>query len=670
LATSSLIILVPNEVPFEVALGRDEINVGRAEANVLPLRDMNVSRHHFQIQRRGEHWLLSDLKSRNGTLVNGVAVLTKVLAEGDRIQVGNSQLTFRSTATARAIPLEQAPRTVGAPQPTQPASQQGAPPASPPGSGPMKTQPPPQAQGQTQPASPGAPPSGPQTRRPLRAPPVRPPPVAPPTLPFSRSRVAGGPPNLGGMFGLSPAPQPGSVPPKTKGDTRKAERPKGSSRLSLSKEELEAGQSEAGQGEGETPPVQDERWRKLAEVACAINMVHDLEQLLEETLDAVLALVPAKSAFLVLIEDGELVVRANRNAPDVDFTSEGHRLSRQVCHEAIQQKRPVLTQDATSDDQLGQYLSVVNLKLRSILCVPFSFQEEVLGVVYLDEPGGDPFADQGAEVELVGAFGDLAGIALANARMLIETRERERMAQELAIASRIQEGLLPTMPPTPTGLELAGRTVAARGVGGDIYDYFTRDEPTSDVLISIGDVAGKGVGAGLVMASVRALLHAYGEVYERTDDLLRHLNAVLSRDLQPGIFVSFLLIRYDPATGRMHYTGAGHEHLVVYRPSTGETEMVRAGGVVLGLVEDLGERIKEETLTLLPGDVVCLYTDGATEAPDAEGEEFGLERLAEAVREGPLDPAAIVERVMNAVQAFENAPESHDDLTVVALRKT
>lgn len=662
-------MLVPNEVPYEVSLGRDEISVGRAEANVLPLRDMNVSRHHFAIERRGDHWLLRDLKSRNGTLVNGVTVMTKVLAEGDRIQIGNSQLTYRLEGTSRAIPLEQAPRTLGA---APPAGAPGGPPASgPPGSGPMQTQrasgPPGsgpmetqsrQAPTQNQPAPAGLPPptqpGGPATGRPAPAQRV----VAPPTLPFSRARVAA--PNLGGMFGLSPAPPPGATPKKAKGDTRSAQPRPRSERLAPPPKD----------DQGKAEPVHDERWRKLAEVACAINMVHDLEQLLETTLDAVLSLVPAKSAFLVLIEDGNLVVRANRNAPDVDFSSEGHRLSRQVCHEAIEQKRPVLTQDATSDDQMGQYLSVVNLKLRSILCVPFSFQEEVLGVVYLDEPGGDPFADHGAEVELVGAFGDLAGIALANARMLIETRERERMAQELAIASRIQNRLLPQAPPTPSGLELAGRTVAARGVGGDIYDYYEREEPTQDVLISIGDVAGKGVGAGLVMASVRALLHAYGEVYERTDELLRHLNAVLAGDLEPGIFVSFLLIRYDPVTGRMHYTGAGHEHLVVYRPSTGETEMVRAGGVVLGLVEDLGERIKEETLTLLPGDVVCLYTDGATEAPNAEGEEFGLERLADAVRDGPLDPASVVERVMTAVQAFENAPESHDDLTVVALRKT
>ena len=481
--------------------------------------------------------------------------------------------------------------------------------------------------------------------------------------------------SLPGGFGLSPAPATptpaeatpaeaagqapptGQSTPSRKGDTRYTPRPRSGQRPA------------ATQLDGEESP-KDAKWRKLAEVACAINMVHDLEQLLEVTLDAVLALVPAKSAFLVMIEGEDLVVRAHRNAPEFDLQGDSQRLSRQVCREAIEQGRPVLTQDAAGDDNLNQYLSVVNLKLRSILCVPFSCQGEVLGVVYLDEPGCDPFADQGEEVELVGAFGDMAGIAVANARMLAETRKRERLEQEVAIAGRIQRSLLPKRAPAVTGLELAGRTVAARGVGGDIFDYFEREQPTRDLLVSIGDVAGKGIGAGLVMASVRALLHAYADFYERTDDLLRHLNRVLARDLEPGIFVSFLLIRYDPATGRMHYTGAGHEHLVVIRPSTGAVEFLRAGGVVLGLVEDLGDKIKEETLSLLPGDVVCLYTDGATEAPDAEGEEFGLDRVAAAVQAGATVPAEIVERVIEAVQAFEQSAEPHDDLTVVALRKT
>ena len=174
----------------------------------------------------------------------------------------------------------------------------------------------------------------------------------------------------------------------------------------------------------------------------------------------------------------------------------------------------------------------------------------------------------------------------------------------------------------------------------------------------------------MVMASVRALLRALAEVVESSDELLIHLNRVLSPDLDPGIFVSFLLLRYDPQSGQLFYTGAGHEHLVVYRPSEDRLTTIRAGGVVLGLVDDLRGRISEEVLTLQPGDVVCLYTDGATEAPNQAGEEFGLERVAAAVRDGPSDPASVVERVMTAVDAFsEGTGEQHDDLTVVALRK-
>src|SRR5690606_3776999 len=134
------------------------------------------------------------------------------------------------------------------------------------------------------------------------------------------------------------------------------------------------------------------RWRKLAEVACAINVEHDLAPLLERILDAVLELVPAKSAFLVLLEDDVLRVRANRGqqtvpvgtALDETGEQEALRLSRQVCRDAIVKRHPVLTQDAIGDSSLGSYHTIMNLQLKSILCVPFAAQDEVLGVVYLD----------------------------------------------------------------------------------------------------------------------------------------------------------------------------------------------------------------------------------------------------------------------------------------------
>lgn len=590
--SSSVIVTLPgNRPPYEVRLEAGTVRVGRAETNEIALRDMNVSRHHFTIERQQSHYVLRDNNSRNGTVVNDVAIMNKILVEGDRIKVGGSVLTFRAVASPQALDLADAPR---------PSRQSGQ--------------------------------------------------------------------------MINPVPQAARVTVKRRDpETRHRS------------ERLRAMATDQGQVErpDQTTPVgddavSDERWRKLAEVACAINLEHDLEKLLETILEAVLALVPSNSACLVLREGDELRVTANYNAPDAGIvedgqSSEGYRLSRQVCLEAISQRRPVLTQDAVGDEKLGQFMSVLNLRLKSILCVPFASQDDVLGVVYLDEPKQDLFADDGELVALVGAFGDLAGIALANARLLNEIASRERLEEELRIAARIQQGLLPGDPPACQGLEIAGKTRAARSVGGDTYDFFRREQPADEVLIGIGDVAGKGVGAGLVVSTVRSLLRAYAESLLETDAILGRVNAHLHQDLTAGLFVSYLLLRYSEDDGQVAFTGAGHEHLILYRPSTGQLEFMRAGGVVLGLVSDLGSRLSERRMTLYPGDVVVLYTDGATEARrPGTTEEFGLDRIGEAIRRAPPDATSIVEQVMQEVIAFGGGEQAelHDDLTVVALRKT
>lgn len=654
--TGSLIVEVPGDPPFEVRLDRDVVVVGRQDTD-LALRDMNVSRRHFRIERhQGLGYVLRDERSRNGTFVNGVSVLDKVLAQGDRIQVGGSCLTFHAAATGRAISLDLAPRP-------GPAGRSGVHPLPSPSELTLPAAPHARrgADAQAQPAAPSSPSRAAgafATPAPVDA--------ATSASSVQTLRVEGPAPRsveasaavsvtAAGEFGATPSPAcvPVLAPAPDARTQPHSRGPAGPARAA------------------ETGP-QGERWRKLAEVACAINGEHDGERLLERILDAVLALVPAKGGFLVLREGADqLVIKANRDAPDarLDAAEGPYRISQQVCREAIAQRRPVLTQDALSDERLGQFQTVMSLHLRSILCVPFSSQEEVLGVVYLDEPQVDPFAEEGEVVELVGAFGDLAGIALANARLLREVAERERLEEELRIAARIQRHLLPKRPPAVRGLELAGRTLPAREVGGDLYDFFRRDD-RGEVLISIGDVSGKGVGAGMVGTQVRALVRAYAESYGPTDELLARVNRALADDLEAGQFVSFLLIRYAEESGRLSFTGAGHEHLILFRPGTGQLELLRAGGVVLGLVSDLTGRITERHMTLQPGDVVCLYTDGATEAVSASGEEFGLDRVTAALKAGPLEPQAIVERVIEAVVSFNGRErEMADDLTVVALRK-
>lgn len=724
---ASLHIVVPNEPPFEVRLDQDSVSVGRSEENVLGLRDMNVSRKHFIVERRpGIGHVLRDNGSRNGTIVNGVSVLDKVLQEGDRIDVGGSHLTFKTVAGPTSISLSEAPRPTstrksgvsalppgavpGAPSVPLASSGSGLFPTAVPGNTARRA-----AAFPTSPTIPlgsvssvgdriapvasasanvdraadplqglggdfGATPGPPRGTTAWGLDPARvtdPQPVArapttqtpsyrePPTNPAGVSR--------GGA--VTPQATPRSTPavggPSTATNPRPAQgastpRADGGDVLSPSGVVTSDGEVDVGETSG---VIGRNRWQTLAQVACAVNQEHDIDKLLERILDAVLSLVPSKSGFLVLREGEALTIKVRRNAPDATLEGDTARLSLGICREAISQRRPVLTQDAGGDERLGQFQTVMALRLKSILCVPIATREAVLGVVYLDEPMVDPFAENGEVVELVGAFGDLAGIALSNARLLLEIAGRERLEEEVRLAQRIQQNLLPKAPPEARGVRLAGRTRAARLIGGDTFDYFRREQPEPEVLVSIGDVAGKGVAAGLVMSNVRALLHAYAEAQRTTAEIVVCMNRALAAVLEPGTFVSFLLIRYHEESGRLSYTGAGHEHLVFFRPSTGQVELVRAGGVVLGLMAELGDRVTERHLTLQPGDLVVLYTDGATEAPNSAGEEFGLERLTKLIREGSSEPEAVVDRVMAAVDAFGGGGELHDDLTVVALKK-
>jgi serine phosphatase RsbU (regulator of sigma subunit) len=615
---SSLYVEVPGEPPFEVRLDKDQVSVGRSEDNVLGLRDMNVSRHHFSIDRQPSGWMLRDRGSRNGTLVNKKVVADKLLIEGDRIEVGGSCLTFRAQASRDAIPTDAAPKPKAGPVAPGPASRDGSP------AQPVKAPSPQAAANEKAFGSTGVQPQPAKPTRPLGAQT----PASTPALAAQASSVTSPP------VPLTPARERG---------TPSVASPR---------------------------PAPKDRWRKLAELTAAINQERDLQRLLDRILDGVLSLVTARGAFLVTVErSGELKLSVARNleVAQVESRAGRYHLSWQVCKQAIAERKPILTHDASADTELGEFATVADLKLKALLCVPFGAAGEVLGVVYIDEPR---LEESGTElVELVAAFGDLAGIAFANARHLEEVRERERMSEALKLASKIQRKLLPESAPELQGVEVAGRTIPAEEIGGDLYDFF--GDPAGFFYVSIGDVSGKGVGAGIVMASVHALLRAYAEYETRSDKILVSLNRALARDLEKGSFVSLLLLRWSTKHQALAYASAGHEHIVLLRARTGQVETLRSGGVVLGLAPALEGKVEEKVLDLASGDVVVLYTDGATEAASPTGEEFGLERVEAAVREARgLPPKQVVDHVVARVQEFQGAGRvARDDLTVVAVRK-
>ena len=242
-------------------------------------------------------------------------------------------------------------------------------------------------------------------------------------------------------------------------------------------------------------------------------------------------------------------------------------------------------------------------------------------------------------------------------------RERDALERELTVARDVQRQLLPDEAPAFDGLELAGACHPAIAVGGDYYDYLPHGDGRLGLVIA--DVSGKGVPAALLMASLQASVRSLFPTAPTPGALHERLNDALYRSSSAVRYATALLADFDPGTRRLTYSNAGHLPALLVRRD--ETVRCDEGGMPIGLFE--GSVYDTGSLTLAPGDLLALFTDGVTEAPAPGGEEFGAERLAEllrAHRDHALD--AVLQAVLDALLAWSGPVDPHDDVTLVLAR--
>ena len=270
------------------------------------------------------------------------------------------------------------------------------------------------------------------------------------------------------------------------------------------------------------------------------------------------------------------------------------------------------------------------------------------------------------ELETLGAAMNRMVEELGDARERLT--EQQRMQKELEIATRLQMSILPNAPRMP-GVEIAARMIPADEVGGDYYDVLG---DARGGWIGIGDVAGHGLTAGVVMMMIQGIVSSL--VRERPDaspsQLVSALNRVLYENIHERLgqdeHVTLTLLRYD-ATGKVRFAGA-HEEMIVVRKAGG-IDRVHTPGTWVGAIPDVSKAISDSTLELRPGDILVLYTDGIIQAMDAKGEQFGMDRLCDAVdarRAASVDD--ICDHVVDAVARFRK--EQVDDVTILVLRYT
>jgi GAF domain-containing protein len=295
---------------------------------------------------------------------------------------------------------------------------------------------------------------------------------------------------------------------------------------------------------------------------------------------------------------------------------------------------------------------------------PLRARGDVLGALVVDASPIGP-----RRLAILNGIAHQLAMALENARLTREVAQQERLEHELALGRDIQRSFLPQTYPQAVGWEIAAYWRAARQVGGDFYDFIplrpSEHGPRWGIVIA--DVADKGVPAALFMALSRTLLRTVAVNRISPADTLARVNELILADVRTNEFVTAFYGVWEPATGQFTYATAGHNPPIWFMAS-GEVKTLPGRGSALGVFDDA--RYKEFAVQLAPGDGLVLYTDGLTDAINAQREEFTLQRALDILAVGYTYPAqGLLDHLASAVQAHEGEVQAFDDLTMVVVKR-
>ena len=307
---------------------------------------------------------------------------------------------------------------------------------------------------------------------------------------------------------------------------------------------------------------------------------------------------------------------------------------------------------------------------RSVMAAALRYGNQDLGVLALaNGPMGVPFSQ--GDFVVFKSLAEQSAFALYNAIIYSMANEKKRLDHDLEIARDIQRILLPSEAPAIDGFQISGINVPARQVSGDYFDYIRVDDERLGVAIA--DVSGKGVPASLIMAICRSVLRAEAARNPSPADVLRKVNRQLYPDIKEDMFISMAYLILDHHRDSITLARAGHDAPLLYKQQSQTVTPVKSPGMVVGI--DSGNVFDRLTvdfaISLERDDCLVLYTDGVTETLNAEEDEFGLDRVIQAVRARANDGAqAIVKKIIQDVRDFTGSLPQNDDITLIAIRKT
>ncbi|MSR57120.1 MAG: FHA domain-containing protein [Planctomycetaceae bacterium] len=399
------------------------------------------------------------------------------------------------------------------------------------------------------------------------------------------------------------------------------------------------------------------------------NLVRTLKinEALPKILESLFKIFPQADRGFIVLKDpitGQLVVKAQRTRRE--DVGDSARLSMTILKQAMNKARAILSADAASDIRFNLSESVANLRIRSVMCVPLvSSSNEPQGAIQIDTiDSALQFSED--DLEVLASVAAQASLVLENAQLHLAAMRQRDLERDLDFASQVQIDFLPKERPRVEGYEFYDFYEAAQSVGGDFFDYVRL--PDGRIVVSVGDVAGKGVPAALLMARVYADARYELLSQPTVSDAMRHLNMAVCSSGLGHRFITMAFVVLDPRAHTLAIVNAGHLPPLL-RTHKGKVDSVGSTTAALPLGIKSDTVYGQTSVTIGPGDSLVMFTDGVTEAMNKATELYGVARLTAFLKKAPPQAEPLGEAIVADVEAFCDGEPQRDDMCLICFHR-
>lgn len=405
----------------------------------------------------------------------------------------------------------------------------------------------------------------------------------------------------------------------------------------------------------------------ILEITRALGRELEVDSVLPKVLSALFQIFPQAAQGFVLLkepETGKLLVKGTRVRKGTEANSVA--VSMTVVRQAMESGQALLSTNVLDDSRFKQSASLNKLQIRSVMCAPLmGYDDEAIGVIQIVTRGAtDVFSND--DLELLVSVASQAALAIENATLHEQVMGQRELERDLEFATQVQLGFLPKARPRIKPYAFADYYEAALRIGGDYFDYVTM--PGGRLAVTLGDVAGKGMPAALLMARLYSSARYQLLTTPTPAEAVAGLNLEIASSGLGHRFITFLVLVLDPATHNLQLVNAGHLAPLVRRRN-GLVEQVgrEESGLPLGIVPD--QEYRESSLHLEPGDSIITYTDGVTEAMDDGRDIYGRARLEACIGRSTGDIDSIVKAIISDVEDYVGESALRDDTCIVGLQR-